>query len=256
MDNWLLLTHNPVRGIIHPNGWRRPSGNDEFRVTQDFGPSPLDVEPTVTWPGGEGIPAGTYRNFNLRCGYAVLAAREGRVAFAGIDGTGNRVVIIAHGDGFRTWYGHLGTKAVSVGSHVNGGQKIGTVGSSAATACHLHFALEINHGNGGNFEWADPWRRMMQNQTVRPADGADGVNIRDTAQMGAIHAKVKAGKIVRARDSAVIGEAETWRKWGGVVDGATPPGKTSNNWDKVWLDGAYRYIYSSLTDRSFTKDTI
>lgn len=93
------------------------------------------------------------------CGTPVHAASDGVVVFVGngFQGrTGNQVVI-AHGDGMITRYGHLlsGTTTVEIGDEVSSGQVIAQVGGSrsidpvgagTSTGCHLHF--EVNAANG------------------------------------------------------------------------------------------------------------
>lgn len=80
---------------------------------------------------------------------AIFAADTGTVVIAGwVDnsGYGNRIVI-DHGNGFQTLYGHLSQIKVSVGQRVSKGQQIGVEGSTGrSTGPHLHF--EIRH-NGG-----------------------------------------------------------------------------------------------------------
>lgn len=238
-----FITGNPVRGTIHPTSWNRPRGNTDFRMTQDFGPTALEVEPTFKWTGGEGIPANTYRNFhrgidlgNQDCGADVLATKSGTVAFAGIDGTGNRVVIINHGNGVRTWYGHLRSENVYIGQHVNQGQKIGEVGSTAATACHLHYAIEVGHGDYATFQWVDPWRRMKSNVRVWPIKA--GVNLRNSP-------KIADDNILRQTTAA---DVTTKFRWGGTVtgDSYTVNGKTSNQWEKIYSNSGWRYIGTLL----------
>ena len=79
---------------------------------------------------------------DIACGYgtAIHAAKAGTVVFAGVmSGYGN-VVIIDHGGGFSTLYGHQSRMAVSQGQHVNQGDIIGFVGSTGhSTGPHLHF---------------------------------------------------------------------------------------------------------------------
>jgi murein DD-endopeptidase MepM/ murein hydrolase activator NlpD len=78
---------------------------------------------------------------------AILAADSGRVVVAGWPdgfGYGNRV-IIDHGNGFQTLYGHLSSIGVSVGQTVNRGDVIGRMGSTGrSSGVHLHF--EIRQG--------------------------------------------------------------------------------------------------------------
>jgi murein DD-endopeptidase MepM/ murein hydrolase activator NlpD len=51
-------------------------------------------------------------------------------------------VVIDHGGGLSSLYGHLDTALVMTGDFVTAGQVIGTVGSSGnATGPHLHFEI-------------------------------------------------------------------------------------------------------------------
>jgi len=78
-------------------------------------------------------------------GTAVGAAAGGKVTFAGWNGGYGRLVIIDHGDGVETRYGHLSSIAVSTGQYVSSGETIGYVGQSGdATGPHLHFEMRKN----------------------------------------------------------------------------------------------------------------
>ena len=51
-------------------------------------------------------------------------------------------VVVDHGGGLTSWYGHLDTVAVGSGAYVNAGAVLGTVGSSGnSTGPHLHFEI-------------------------------------------------------------------------------------------------------------------
>ncbi len=79
-------------------------------------------------------------------GVVVHAAETGVVVFAGWhrDGYGE-LVIIDHGDGWTTYYGHLATRFVGCGDQVSRGQLIGEVGMTGnATGLHLHFEIREN----------------------------------------------------------------------------------------------------------------
>lgn len=79
---------------------------------------------------------------------SVVAADAGRVEYAGWDGTGyGNMVLIDHGNGFKTRYGHLSQIMVISGQTVARGNVVGKMGSTGrSTGTHLHF--EIYSGAG------------------------------------------------------------------------------------------------------------
>jgi murein DD-endopeptidase MepM/ murein hydrolase activator NlpD len=78
-------------------------------------------------------------------GDPVVASKAGRVIMASYySGYGN-AVIIDHGGGYATLYGHLSAFDVSKGETVSQGQIIGRVGcTGSCTGSHLHFEVRIN----------------------------------------------------------------------------------------------------------------
>jgi len=81
-------------------------------------------------------------------GTPVIAAASGTVitAYAGSTGYGN-TVLIDHGNGYQTRYGHMlwGSITVYPGQHVYQGQQIGQIGSTGnSTGPHLHFEILKN----------------------------------------------------------------------------------------------------------------
>ena len=78
-------------------------------------------------------------------GTPIKACRSGRVTFAGWQGGYGNVVIIDHGGGMSTVYGHQSSVAVAAGQQVSAGQVIGYVGSTGmSTGPHLHFEVRLN----------------------------------------------------------------------------------------------------------------
>lgn len=78
-------------------------------------------------------------------GHPVVAARAGRVIYAGWRGGYGYTVILDHGSGVTTVYCHLSKIYVSHGQRVAQGARIGAVGSTGySTGPHLHFEIRIN----------------------------------------------------------------------------------------------------------------
>jgi murein DD-endopeptidase MepM/ murein hydrolase activator NlpD len=93
-------------------------------------------------------------------GTPVRAAGDGRVSTRGLKGGYGRVVVLEHGGGISTLYGHLSRFAngVNVGNRVAQGQVIGYVGMSGlATGPHLHYEYRVNgvHRNPQTVKFAD-----------------------------------------------------------------------------------------------------
>lgn len=80
-------------------------------------------------------------------GTPVMAAADGKIVFAGRNGGYGKQVVIAHGNEYRTHYGHLsGFKpGLRVGQKVKQKQIIGYVGSTGlSTGPHLDYRVEHN----------------------------------------------------------------------------------------------------------------
>ncbi|MDZ7966219.1 MAG: peptidoglycan DD-metalloendopeptidase family protein [Nostoc sp. DedSLP03] len=92
-----------------------------------------------------------YRRFHAGLDFAasygskIRAADSGTVIFAGWYGGYGRAVIIDHGNGMTTLYGHTSELYVSEGQAVERGQAIAAVGSTGfSTGPHLHFEVRRN----------------------------------------------------------------------------------------------------------------
>jgi murein DD-endopeptidase MepM/ murein hydrolase activator NlpD len=110
----------PVTGTItSPFGWRSNpfGGGPEFHQGLDIA-----------------APMGT----------TVTAAAGGTVIMAQWYGGYGNYILIDHGGGYSTGYGHLSAIYVSVGQSVQRGQAVGAIGcTGACTGPHLHFEVRI-----------------------------------------------------------------------------------------------------------------
>ena len=89
-------------------------------------------------------------DFGAASGSPIWAADSGVVIFAGWYGGYGRAVIINHGAGITTLYGHTSQVYVAEGQAVEQGQAIAAVGSTGlSTGPHLHFEVRQN-GNPVN----------------------------------------------------------------------------------------------------------
>ena len=73
------------------------------------------------------------------------AAASGVVAFAGYKGAYGNLLVISHGNGVQTYYGHSSRIYVRPGQSVSQGQVVGAVGSTGnSTGPHLHLEVRLN----------------------------------------------------------------------------------------------------------------
>lgn len=78
-------------------------------------------------------------------GTPIVAPADGIVERVLDDRASGRVVVLEHGNGVETLYGHLDTVGVSVGQDVVRGQPLGTLGNSGwrSTGPHLHYGVKV-----------------------------------------------------------------------------------------------------------------
>lgn len=84
-----------------------------------------------------------------KSGGAILAADAGVVVVSGWTNVGYGYhVIIDHGNGYKTLYGHLSSLSVVAGQRVGRGDVLGQMGSTGrSTGTHLHFEIRTAGGN-------------------------------------------------------------------------------------------------------------
>jgi len=90
----------------------------------------------------------THKGIDIRgpMGGQVKATAKGTVEFAGQKSGFGNCIIVQHGNGFKTLYGHLSKILVTRGQQIDIGQKIGLIGSTGrSTGPHLHYEI-VHYG--------------------------------------------------------------------------------------------------------------
>jgi murein DD-endopeptidase MepM/ murein hydrolase activator NlpD len=138
-QRWAGLGADGVAGAGTLSALRRPPPRSPLRflrpvaaaVGDGFGPRGVGFHPGLDLLASTGDP--------------VRAGASGCVVFAGWDSGGyGNLVVLRHGLGMTSWYGHLSRIAVRRGACVGAGARIGAVGSTGeSTGPHLHFELRL-----------------------------------------------------------------------------------------------------------------
>jgi murein DD-endopeptidase MepM/ murein hydrolase activator NlpD len=104
---------------------------------------------------------------------AVLAANHGVVVHASDLGIFGNCIVLDHGLGVQSLYGHLSSIAVKVGDTVEKGQEMGKSGMTGlAGGDHLHFTMLVDGRAVNPVEWWDS--KWMQDRVFRKIAAAGG----------------------------------------------------------------------------------
>ena len=115
-----------------------PVGVEGTRITSNFGTRLHPIQGIYKFHSGLDIGNAGY-------GAPALAAEDGVVTYAGWMGGYGNCVMISHGEGITTLYGHGQTILTEVGAEVKQGDVIMLVGSTGnSTGPHLHFEVRLN----------------------------------------------------------------------------------------------------------------
>lgn len=91
---------------------------------------------TARWHHGQ--------DFSTPYGTEVYATGSGKVIEAGWNGGFGNCIVIDHGYGYRSTYGHLSNIRVTLGMNVKRGDKIGLTGSTGTSSGpHLHYQIDL-----------------------------------------------------------------------------------------------------------------
>jgi murein DD-endopeptidase MepM/ murein hydrolase activator NlpD len=175
----LLPQHPPGRALVEGfltinRDQRRQAEEEKRRLAAKTADRPLwdgaFVQPKNTKVFSNFAETRTYRyqgrdiDTQIHFGYdlastkqaPVPAANNGAVVFAGPLTIYGNTIIIDHGLGLMTLYGHLSGIRVKVGDHVSRGQEIGRTGTTGlATGDHLHYEVLIQGVSVTPLEWWD-----------------------------------------------------------------------------------------------------
>ena len=89
-----------------------------------------------------------HRGVDISGGYgqSIISPADGMVEFADFYNGYGRTVVINHGHGISTLYGHMSGFAVTSGQHVSRGDVIGYIGMSGrSSGPHVHYEVHINN---------------------------------------------------------------------------------------------------------------
>ena len=111
--------------------------------------SVLPVTGRITSRYGErsSLRRSTHTGLDIACttGTDIKVVSNGTVTFSGKKGSYGNLIIVDHGNGVETWYGHCSKLYAKVGDAVTAGDVIAAVGSTGnSTGPHLHFEIRIN----------------------------------------------------------------------------------------------------------------
>jgi murein DD-endopeptidase MepM/ murein hydrolase activator NlpD len=124
---------------------------------------------------GKDVDRQTHLGFDLArvVNSPVVAANRGKVLHAGPLGIYGNCIILDHGMGVQSLYGHLSSIAVKVGDTVEKEQEMGKSGMTGmAGGDHLHFTMLVNGQMVNPVEWWD--QHWIQDRIIRKLREASG----------------------------------------------------------------------------------
>lgn len=117
--------------------FKNPLSGIRYRLTSKFGPR---ADP---FTGARSSHTG----IDMACpmGSPIIATASGKVTYSGVSPVYGNYVIINHGNGYQSLYGHMSMIIAKKGQWVSQGTRIGLVGSTGySTGPHLHFTVFKN----------------------------------------------------------------------------------------------------------------
>ena len=95
---------------------------------------------TLKWHHHDG------NDYSGNTGTPVIATADGKIERSQYSKSSGNYILINHGYGYKTYYGHLSKRVVKRGDRVERGDKIGEIGNTGTntTAEHLHYEVQLN----------------------------------------------------------------------------------------------------------------
>ena len=154
LDQLYALKHTALTGAASVGislGLTKNSTTADW-IRANSAPNLWPVEGQITGSFGERIDPfngeGAFHSgvdISAVVGSSVIAPADGIVTFADFLGGYGRAIMVDHGHGITTRYGHLSSFAVAAGQYIHRGDTIGYVGlSGRSTGPHLHYEVRIN----------------------------------------------------------------------------------------------------------------
>jgi murein DD-endopeptidase MepM/ murein hydrolase activator NlpD len=128
-----VFDRNQIKLSSTPSGWPVRG-----YITDGFGTrrNPFD---------GAGYEPHAGLDIATNYGSAIEATADGRVIFAGAFGGYGNIVVIDHGYGITTRYGHMSQINVRMGQYITRGKVVGAVGSTGrSTGPHCHYEVRLH----------------------------------------------------------------------------------------------------------------
>ncbi len=120
------------------SGWGSAPIRGGYRISSRFGSRIHPITGRRSFHDGVDLACSS--------GTPIHAAANGRVVHAGWYGAYGIAIVIDHGSGWSTLYGHCSSLACGTGQNVSAGQVVGCVGSTGySTGPHLHYSVR-NYG--------------------------------------------------------------------------------------------------------------
>jgi murein DD-endopeptidase MepM/ murein hydrolase activator NlpD len=156
-------------------------------------------ERTYTW-NGEPVDTAYHLGYDLSVTkhYPIEAANSGTVAFAGDLGIYGNAVILDHGLGLFTLYGHMSQIDVKVGDAVKQRQPLGKSGETGlAAGDHLHYGVYLDGVAILPVEWWDP--KWIADNITPKLEGRSGEEIAASQSSGQQPSRASRGGKKRRR---------------------------------------------------------